>query len=70
MKPIGKGWETHLVGGYLCAQPLYVFVMLSCKSLLYVSSEVSCIFLVLSAKTKILSDELIFCKSFAKVSWK
>ena len=27
-------------------------------------------FLVLSAKTKILSDELIFCKSFAKVSWK
>ena len=47
---------------------LYVFVMLSCKSLLYVSSEVSYMFLVLSAKTNILSDELIFFKSFAKVS--
>ena len=32
------------------------------------SSEVSYIFLVLSAKTKILSDELIHFKSFAKVS--
>ena len=42
---------------------LYVFVMLSCKSLLhilYVSSEASYMFLVLSAKTKILSDEFIF----------
>ena len=33
IEPIGKEWETHFVGGYLCAQPLYVFVMLSCKSL-------------------------------------
>ena len=44
------------------------FVVLSCKSFLYVSSEVSYIFLVLSAKTNILSDELIFFKSFATVS--
>ena len=45
-----------------------VFVLLLCKSLLYLSNEVSYIFLVLSAKTNILADELI--KSFAKVSWK
>ena len=32
------------------------------------SNEVSCMFLVLSAKTNILPDELIFFKSFAKVS--
>ena len=44
---------------------LYVFVMLSCKSLLYASSKVSYIFLVLSAKTNILLDGLIFFKSFA-----
>ena len=47
---------------------LYVFVMLLCKSLLYVLSEASYIFLVLSAKTNILSDKLILFKSFAKVS--
>ena len=64
-------FSSLLISEMLSSDPcLYVFVMLSCKSLLYVSSEVSYMFLVLSAKTKILSDELIFFKSFAKFSWK
>ena len=55
--------SSLLISEMLSSDPcLYVFVMLSCKSLLYVSSEVSYMFLVLSAKTKILSDELIFFK--------
>ena len=59
-------FSSLLISEMLFSDPcLYVFVMLSCKSLLYVASEVSYMFLVLSAKTKILSHELIF-KSFAK----
>ena len=41
---------------------LFVFVILSCKNFLYVSSEVSYIFLVLSGKTIIFSDELVLFK--------
>ena len=64
-------FSSLLISEMLSSDPcLYVFVMLSCKSLLYVSSEVSYMFLILSAKTKILSDELIFFQSFAEVSWK
>jgi hypothetical protein len=48
---------------------LYVFMMLSCKSSLYVFSDVSYIFLVLFAKMKILGEELIFFKSLAKYVW-
>ena len=29
MEPIGKGWGTNLVGGYLCAQPLLPVLSLS-----------------------------------------
>lgn len=45
-------FSSLLISEMLSSDPcLYVFVMLSCKSLLYVSSEVSYMFLVLSAKT-------------------
>ena len=37
MEPIGKEWGAHLVGGYLCAQPLLPVLSLSivmCRSLI------------------------------------
>ena len=52
-------FSSLLISEILSSDPcLHVFVMLSCKILLYVSSEVSYMFLVLSAKTKISSDEV------------
>ena len=65
-------WFSSLfISKMLSSDPRFfvVFLILSCNSLFYVSSKFH-IFLVLSAKTNIMSDELIFFKLFSKVSWK
>ena len=56
-------FSSLLIPEMLSSDPclyMFLYVMLSCKSFLYVSSKVSYMFLVLYAKTNILSDELIF----------